>query len=206
MEDPDVGWSYSGEGFEYLRHAMEKLTGRSLEDLAKDYVFKPAGMSHTTYIWNDWVAQNYAGEYYRMGEPLTYSRPSTPNAAASLITTVGDYANFGIWVMNGAGLSKGLQREMVAAQKGPPFGLLQGLGWVVTHDAAGRLILNHGGSQTGIRAQVLLSPETKSGLVIFTNGSNGTPIIRAVLNSTMNKHGGLGQIDRMLPQWGSGGL
>jgi hypothetical protein len=43
-------------------------------------------------------------------------------------------------------------------------------------------------------------------LVVLTNGSNGTPIIRAVLNSAMNRNGRLARIDGTLPQWGSGGL
>ena len=38
---PDSTFSYSGEGFQYLQHVVEKLTSKSLNELAEQEVFKP---------------------------------------------------------------------------------------------------------------------------------------------------------------------
>jgi CubicO group peptidase (beta-lactamase class C family) len=203
LTDPDQEWSYSGEGFQYMRRAVEMKLGKSLDELAHAHVFAPAGMTDTSYVWTDWIEPRYAGEFYRLGEMLDYSRPTKPNAAAGLVTTIGDYARFGAWVMNGA-LTPGTYREMITTRPGPPFGFAQGLGWIVGRDKRGRMILNHGGSQSGMRTQIILLPDSGSGLVVFTNGSNGGPIIRAILNATLNRDGSLEIVDSMLPTWTQG--
>jgi CubicO group peptidase (beta-lactamase class C family) len=203
LTDPGAEWSYSGEGFQYMRRAVEKKLGKDLEELAREYVFAPAGMKDTSYVWHDWMEPRYAGEFYRLGEPLNHSRPTTPNAAAGLVTTIGDYARFGAWVMNGA-LTPGTYRDMITARSGPPFGFSQGLGWIVARDKRGQLILDHGGSQSGMRSQIMLLPQSGRGLIVFTSGSNGGPIIRAILNATLNRDGDLAIVDRMLPTWTQG--
>jgi CubicO group peptidase (beta-lactamase class C family) len=204
LTDPDEEWSYSGEGFEYMRRAIEKKLGKNLEELAHEYVFTPAGMTDTSYIWKDWIEPRYAGEFYRIGEMLNYSRRTEPNAAAGLVTTIGDYARFAAWVMNGAVTSRTF-REMTTTRRGPPFGFAQGLGWIIARDKRGHIILDHGGSQTGIRTQIILLPQSGRGLVVLTNASNGGPIIRAILNATLNADGSLEVVDRMIPEWARGG-
>jgi len=205
LTDPDEEWSYSGEGFEYMRRAMENKLGKNLEELARENVFSPAGMMHTSYVWKDSIEPRYAGEFYRIGEMLNYSRRTEPNAAAGLVTTIGDYTRFAEWVMNGA-LTSRTFREMTKTRRGPPFGFTQGLGWIVGRDKSGHIILNHGGSQIGIRTQIILLPQSGRGLVVLTNASNGGPIIRAILNATLNADGSLEVVDRMIPEWTRGGL
>jgi CubicO group peptidase (beta-lactamase class C family) len=203
LTDPGKEWNYSGEGFEYMRRAIEKKLGRSLEELAREQVFMPARMTDTSYIWKDWIEPRYAGEFYRIGEMHNPSRRTEPNAAAHLVTTVGDYTRFATWVMNGA-LTSPTFREMTTTKRGPPFGFDQGLGWIIARDKRGHLILDHGGSQTGIRTQVILLPQSGRGLVVLTNGSNGGPIIRAILNATLNADGSLEVVERMIPEWTRG--
>jgi len=205
LADPDKEWNYSGEGFEYMRRAIEKKLGKNLEELARENVFTPAGMKDTSYIWKDSIEPRYAGEFYRIGEMLNYWRPTAPNAAAGLVTTIGDYARFAAWAMNSA-LTSRTFREMTTTDRGPPFGFAQGLGWIIARDKRGHIILNHGGSQTGIRTQVILLPQSGRGLVILTNASNGGPIIRAILSATLNADGSLEVVDRMIPEWTQGGL
>jgi CubicO group peptidase (beta-lactamase class C family) len=43
--EPATGFTYSGEGYEYLRRFMEKKTGKSFEALVAETVFTPIGMS-----------------------------------------------------------------------------------------------------------------------------------------------------------------
>jgi CubicO group peptidase (beta-lactamase class C family) len=46
---PGTGYGYSGEGYLYLQRVIEKLTGKSLDTLAQELVFKPLHMEHSSF-------------------------------------------------------------------------------------------------------------------------------------------------------------
>jgi CubicO group peptidase (beta-lactamase class C family) len=193
--DPGERNQYSGEGFEWLRRSLEKATGQNMETLARRLVFEPAGMNTTTYMWPAWVPPRYSGEY--TGNTFVgYDNGPEANGAADLMSTAEDLARFGIWVMNGGGLSKELWRDVedtsANASGAAPGDKLRGLGWVVTQDGAQRdtLVLHHGGGQSGIATEMFFVPGRKRGLVVLTNGSAGRPLLLAALNSTLNARGG----------------
>lgn len=48
---PGEQFSYSGEGFFYLQRVVEKITGLGLEQFMRERVFKPLGMSSSSYLW-----------------------------------------------------------------------------------------------------------------------------------------------------------
>src|ERR1700712_1882992 len=50
--EPGTAFGYSGEGFEYLRRALEKKFHKSLAVLMDSLLFKPLGMKDT-YYWSD---------------------------------------------------------------------------------------------------------------------------------------------------------
>uniref|UniRef100_UPI003D32B496 serine hydrolase n=1 Tax=Robiginitalea biformata TaxID=252307 RepID=UPI003D32B496 len=50
----------SGEGQVYLQEVLEKITGQPLEELAREEIFKPLGMSDTAYIRKEPFARNNA--------------------------------------------------------------------------------------------------------------------------------------------------
>ena len=49
--DPGTEYGYSGEGFVFLQKTLERLTGRSLDELARVEVFEPLGMTRSSYVW-----------------------------------------------------------------------------------------------------------------------------------------------------------
>ncbi len=203
--DPGERNQYSGEGLEWLRRSLERATGEKMEALATRLVFKPAGMKSTTYMWPAWVPPRYSGEY--TGDTFVgYVNEPEANGAADLMSTAEDLARFGIWVMNGGGLSKKLWREVedtsANASGAAPGDKLRGLGWVVTRDGAQRdtLVIHHGGGQSGIATELFLVPGQKRGLVVLTNGSAGRPLLLAALNSTLNARGAIPATRRPSPR------
>ncbi|MDX1937436.1 MAG: serine hydrolase, partial [Flavihumibacter sp.] len=50
--EPGTKFQYSGEGFEYLRKAMEVKFGKKLEQLADSLIFKAAKMKDTHFWWD----------------------------------------------------------------------------------------------------------------------------------------------------------
>ncbi len=51
--EPGTKNQYSGEGFEYLRHAIEQKFHTPIEVLDDSLVFKPYGMNDTRLLWDE---------------------------------------------------------------------------------------------------------------------------------------------------------
>ena len=49
--EPGTRFQYSGEGFFHLQRVVEHISGSGFESLVQERIFKPLGMSSTTYIW-----------------------------------------------------------------------------------------------------------------------------------------------------------
>ena len=49
--EPGTRFQYSGEGFFHLQRAVEHITGSGFESIMDERIFKPLGMSSTSYIW-----------------------------------------------------------------------------------------------------------------------------------------------------------
>ena len=57
--DPGTEYSYSGEGIRLLQIVIEKVTGRNLEELAREVIFDPLHMDMTSYVWQKRFENNY---------------------------------------------------------------------------------------------------------------------------------------------------
>jgi CubicO group peptidase (beta-lactamase class C family) len=51
--EPGTRYSYSGEGLTYLQVVLEKITGKTLEEMAQERIFKPLGMINSSYKWQE---------------------------------------------------------------------------------------------------------------------------------------------------------
>jgi CubicO group peptidase (beta-lactamase class C family) len=54
---PGSGYHYSGEAFVWLQLIVEQALGMSLDDAMRDRLFGPAGMSRSTFGWDEAVAK-----------------------------------------------------------------------------------------------------------------------------------------------------
>lgn len=193
--DPGTKYQYSGEGFEYLRHALESKFHRSLDKLADSIIFTPLGMADTRFTWNAADEQRFADPFDASGVPLEIVRNTVPNAADLLKTTIKDYCNFIQWVLVGGGLKDDLFKEMVIHQVERKADSYMGLGWVV-YDPVGNdpvgnseYALSHGGHDPGVHTIVIMLPKSKKGLVIFTNSDNGIQLYPDLLSHYLGAQG-----------------
>jgi len=191
--EPGTEYHYSGEGFVYLARALERKFNRTLQELADSLLFKPIGMKDTRYGWNKNVDESrFAFGHDSQGNMVPRSstvdeRASAEGAAGSLITTVEDYCKFGIYVMNGAGLSQELYNDMIKPQVILNKYLGVGLGWrIVSHLPNGEYTLQHGGNNSGVKNMGILLPESKRGVIVFTNGNNGMFVFRNVIRESID--------------------
>lgn len=195
---PGTRTQYSGEGYDYVARFAEKKTGQPFETLIQRYVFDPIVMRETAYTRRDWFEGRLALPKGPKGE--TEPVVQTGWTAADLMrSTIGDYARFVVAVMRDEGIDRRIaaqrwrrardlatreQVEQVCAKAGiAPDDCRgnggMGLGWEIL-ELGERTIIDHSGSDWGVRTLAFFDPERKTGAVVFTNGDNGQAVVREV--------------------------
>ena len=101
---PDSCWNYSGEGYVLLQKTLEHLTGKSFETLAREEVFQPLGMRHSSFVWQPGFAANAASGHDEKGQPVAIMHFAAAYGAFSLFSTAADYSRFLQALMTGRGL------------------------------------------------------------------------------------------------------
>lgn len=195
---PGTQYAYSGEGLKILQKVEEKLTGKSLQQLADELVFVPAGMTRSSYIWKKEFEENSAWGHDEKGKAGTKQRSTKAGAAGSMNTTIADYGRFISYVMQG----KGLRPEYLAMMETPQIrihskyqfptlgvestqqndgiGLSYGLGWGLIRTKYGPAFFKEGHHDFW-RNYNINFPDKKISIIIMTNSANGEGIFKELL-------------------------
>lgn len=197
---PGEKFSYSGSGMVFLQRAIEKITGKPLNDYMQEAVFTPLGMKHSSYVWNPAFANQVAIGHDVSGSPTDLFKADHANAAASLLTTAEDYAIFLNAILAGEGLRPDTLREMETPEiavdigcancvEGTPTGKLStvifwGLGVGIQKTAKGESLW-HWGDNGVFKAFFVVHPSTKAGVVYMTNSENGLSIAREIIAESL---------------------
>jgi CubicO group peptidase (beta-lactamase class C family) len=199
--EPGTQTGYSGEGYNYVGRFTENKMAKPFDALAQEMVFDPIGMKETSYTAMEWYTGRLAVPRGPKGERLIDPVATTWNGADLLRTTIGDYAKFVVSVMHDEGLTKEIaaQRATMTRDLVKPEDLDKvckaagevghctitagmGLGWEV-ETVNGVKILNHDGSDWGVKTFAMFVPSQGIGLIVFTNGENGREVIRKVVEA-----------------------
>jgi CubicO group peptidase (beta-lactamase class C family) len=110
-----------------------------------------------------------------------------PNVAASLLTTVRDYARFLARLVArppapGLDLAQSTRAAMATPQIRINSALGWGLGWGVQEDEYGETLW-HWGSNNSFRNFVVADPANGRAVVVLTNSENGPPVYERVISS-----------------------
>lgn len=185
---PDSTFSYSGEGFQYLQRVVEKLTNQSLNEIAGQEVFKPLGMTSSSYTWSDKF--DTLAAFGNSRDAINWHK--SQRAAASLLTCAHDYAIFLQALMAGTGLKRETHRMMFEKQsKGIWFNhrvteadkhIWWGLGMGLQENETG-LWAWQWGDNGDFKGFVIVNPAKKEALVYFTYSNWGLHITTDVLNA-----------------------
>lgn len=188
--DPGTRYQYSGEGFEYLRKALEKKLGKSLDQLAKELVFQSFGMNDTHYIWDQNTDESrLAIGYDKDGKPYPTEKNKTANAADDLYTTVEDYGNFMVSVMNKKNLKPDVFQEMIKKQVKVKDQKYFGLGFEIYDLGNGDYALSHGGADQGTQCIAIIIPGSGKGIIIFTNIDDGYKVYEKLVLHYLGNEG-----------------
>lgn len=189
--EPGTKWQYSGEGFEYLRKAIEKKFKRPFEKIAKEKLFNPLGMNNTYYYWTDKIDEKqYAVEHDENGKLINYEKYTYANASANLLTTAEDYSKFLVYVLNGAGLSEKKYSEFLKVQAHEKEGIDWSLGMqMLTNLPNNETVFMHTGGDYGTKTITLILKNSKDGLVLFSNSENGMVLWQKIISEYFGEVG-----------------
>jgi CubicO group peptidase (beta-lactamase class C family) len=192
---PGTRYAYSGEGIDLLQMVVEVITGKGLEELAREKIFLPLAMTRTSYTWKQEFESDYAIGYNEKEEPVRFKRRTRADAAGSMETTIADYTRFMIAVNQGRGLSAYAYREMLSPQiaihsthqfpslsndttsANENIHLSYGLGWGLFNTSSGAAFFKEGHDDGWVH-YVVGVPSSGRALVIMCNSSNGEGIFK----------------------------
>ncbi len=199
-------WSFrSNFGYQNIMYltagqVAARVSGKSWDDLVKERLFKPLGMTVSNTSIRDLAAMNNVatphGKLEKKVVAIPWRNIDNIAPAGSINSNVTEMAN---WVrlhlnegkFNGQQLISSVAlKEMHTPQtiirNELPWSLFfpearfvtYGLGWFL-HDHRGRKVVQHGGNIDGMSALVIMMPEEKLGMVLLSN-MNGTGLPTAL--------------------------
>ena len=181
--EPDTGYTYSGEGIQYLQETLERITGLSLNQMAEQEVFGPFEMTYSSYEWRSEYASTHAYGY-DVNNVLGTGRGEAwaGNAAYTLRTNVRDYSIFiEKAVLEGQGLERSTFADWLSPQRLlDASGAYFGLGIRVSTNTGTNFgpLYTHGGSNPRFRCMFWAFPKEQTYCVYFSNSDNGAGTAR----------------------------
>ncbi len=108
--DPGERWEY-GSNMDWCGQVIEAIAGKRLGEVCQERIFKPLGMSDTTFEITDALRARCAGMHARGADgslaPMPFELTNTPEihmGGHGLYSTVGDYMKFiRMWLNDGDG-------------------------------------------------------------------------------------------------------
>ncbi|MDQ1347960.1 MAG: hypothetical protein QG573_1334 [Acidobacteriota bacterium] len=173
---PGTLWSYSNSGYILLGAVIEKVTGKSYEEVVESELFVPLGMQDSRYGHQEEIVRGRVAGYVKGPEGWAnapYLSLTQPYAAGSLMSTVDDLARWSDALEAGRVISPASRDRMFTSavlRGGDQDGVTTryGLGNAMT-DVAGRPAHEHGGGIHGFTCDLLRVPGEDLLVVILSN-------------------------------------
>ena len=179
--DPDTEYRYSGEGYVLLQRVVETITGQGLDELARERVFDPLGMTRSSFLFDDDIRRNHALGHDRDGSPDKWEL-FVQLASSTLHTTAADLATFGAHLASEISTGGPYARLATSAVAVGSVGdLVQswGLGLGIVTAGPQRYVY-HGGNNVIFIADFIYGVEESLGYALLTNSANGQQLVKAV--------------------------
>jgi CubicO group peptidase (beta-lactamase class C family) len=170
---PGEQFKYNNSGYFLLGVIIEKVSGRRYEDVLRDEIFAPLGMTDTGYDWSEPLLARRASGYARRDQGLVNARfldMQQPYSAGSLYSTVGDLLKW-----DGALYSHRVLPKPALDAMFTPFKNDYAYGWSITPEGkgpSGKRQVGHGGGINGFSTMYTRVPEDKVAVIVLSNVEN----------------------------------
>ena len=191
--EPGSDVRYSGEGYNYLQHIVEIITGQSLDLFMKNTVLDPLAMKESFFIWDETKEASVALPHDESGRAVNewQWRSRQPMAAGTLITTIIDYAKFLLAMLSNRKYDHSMQTQILLTteidqilqpQSKPKEGISWSLGWGLDEQQNEKFFWQWGDSP-GLKHFTAGSRSRREAVVILTNGQHGLKVCRPIVEA-----------------------
>jgi len=184
---PGTAYNYSGEGFEYLKMVIEKITGKKVEQVLQEEVVEPMGLYHTFFSKNDSLQRMVAyGHFDRL--PSNNDLPDSPGMAYSMHTEAEIFTKFMLYLLEQRGLKPDTYNAMLnkhsdfnydPKEEKPKIPAYMGMSLEIRETPFGKSF-GHGGNNGDFKCKFEVYKEKKIGYVIFTNSNTSDPLLENI--------------------------
>ncbi|MGE0406033.1 MAG: exo-beta-N-acetylmuramidase NamZ domain-containing protein [Candidatus Korobacteraceae bacterium] len=182
VRPPGSHFLYSDINFIVLAELVERVSGQSLDQFAAQYIFKPLGMTHTSFTppasWKSEIAPTAPNGRRMLRGTVhdpTARRMGGVGGHAGVFSTADDLARFAQAMLNGGGgaLSSLTVEKMTTPQQPVSARELRGLGWDIDtpySSPRGELFPVGSFGHTGFTGTSMwMDPVTRSYVILLTN-------------------------------------
>ena len=179
---PGEEFRYSNSGYFLLGVLIEKISGKTYEEMLHENIFKPLNMNDSGFDHHADILKNRATGYEKQGNKLINSRyldMSIPYAAGSLYSTVEDLYKWDQALYSNKLLSKKYMDLFFGAhiKSGDSH---YGYGWSIGNETIGSTekqvaAISHGGGINGFNTLITRATDDKS-LIVLLNNTGGAPL------------------------------
>ena len=173
--EPGTRYRYTTYGYTLLGAIIEAATDETYAAYMGDYVWGPAGMTHTSIEVKGETVPNKSRLYVRDDTGAIvedeYTDLSVKIPGGGIQSTAGDLARFAIAIMENRLISAESREAMLHAPDVPgrPEGFLYGFGWIYGTTDDGVRYYGHDGGQAGTTTNLLILPERGVAVAVLAN-------------------------------------
>ncbi len=181
---PGTSYNYSGEGFEYLKMVIEKITGKKVEQVLKEEVIEPIGLYHTFFSKNDSLQRMVAFGHFD-GLPSNNDLPESPGMAYSMHTEANIFTTFMLYLLEQKGLNAQTYETMFQkhsefnydpGDEKPKIPAYMGISLEIRETPFGKSF-GHGGNNGDFKCKFEVYKDQKMGYAIFTNSNTSDALL-----------------------------
>jgi CubicO group peptidase (beta-lactamase class C family) len=183
ISEPGTEFHYSNMAYDVLAGVIAEISGMSFEDYVSERIFKPSGMTSSTFLKKQ-VPDSLSTaphvldfEKYRMGVSTVYPYNRPHAGSSTLHSNVEDmirWAFVNLYKGNVLG-NQILKEESYEKLWEEKFQIGEeryiGLSWFISK-YHGKTVISHSGGDTGFRSYLLLIPEDTTAIVAMGNSEN----------------------------------
>ncbi|TYB76412.1 serine hydrolase [Bizionia myxarmorum] len=180
--EPGERFSYSNSGYVLLGDLIEKVSGKSYEQMLQENIFTPLNMKDSGFDHYETILKNRASGYSKSANGFinsSYIDMSVPYAAGSLYSTVEDLHLWDQALYTNKLITKE-SMDLFFGEHISARGAHYGYGWSIGNEGIGSTdetieTISHGGGINGFNTLISRATSDKS-LIVLLNNTGGAPL------------------------------